>query len=247
MKNDLGLIVKNGNIVVSSRDVAFNYGKRHADVMRDIRNISEMVPETNERNFALVDYSDAKGEERPMYLMDRQGFAMLVTGFTGKKAKEFTYKYTLAFEEMAKEIEQPKKLSAMEQLRLQYEVIEEHEEKLTVINGRVETLENNMNIDYGQQKILGDIARKKAVQALGGMDTPSYKDKGVRTKVFSRVWKDFKDYFGINSFKNTPRKDFDKAKEHLESWQVQGKLLKEIEDCNNQIAFDEIAVAKNES
>jgi len=83
--------------------------------MRDIRDLIELVPETNESNFGLVEYEDLKGELRPEYIMDRQGYSMLVTGFTGKKAKQFTYKYTKAFEDMAKEIE---KLNSNPQVQL---------------------------------------------------------------------------------------------------------------------------------
>ena len=48
-----------------SLDIAELTGKRHADVMRDIRNLLEQG--VNERNFALVDYADKKGEKRPCY------------------------------------------------------------------------------------------------------------------------------------------------------------------------------------
>jgi len=34
-------------------------------------------------NFGLVNYTDAKGEERPMYIMSRDGFVLLGMGFTG--------------------------------------------------------------------------------------------------------------------------------------------------------------------
>ncbi|RKD22425.1 BRO family, N-terminal domain [Caminicella sporogenes DSM 14501] len=109
------------------------------------------------------------------------------------------------------------------------------------IQNRVAHLEDNMTIDFGQQKQLQDIAKKKAIEALGGKNTPAYKSRSIRTKTFSSVWKDFKDYFQIDSYRNTLKKDFEKAKQYLESWQAQGKLLREIEDCNNQIQFQEVS------
>ena len=42
--------------VVTSLDVAETFGKRHADVLRDIENL-ECSPEFRERNFALSKYS----------------------------------------------------------------------------------------------------------------------------------------------------------------------------------------------
>ena len=105
MMSELGLFIRDDKVLVSSRKVAEVYEKRHADIMRDIRNLIELVSEA-ECNFALGSYEDNNGQERPEYVMDRQGYSILVTGFTGKKAKQFTYKYTLAFEQMAKELDQ---------------------------------------------------------------------------------------------------------------------------------------------
>ena len=229
MSNELGLIIKNEKAVVSSLDVSLNYEKDHARVLKDIRLLIDQVPQA-QGNFALGSYVDLNNQKRPMYLMDRQGFSMLVMGFTGQKAKQFTYKYTQAFEEMSKEIMQSKKLSPMEQLRLQYEVVENHEERLS-------TLENTMTIDYGQQQELRNLAQSIALEAIGGKNSLVYQARATRTKVFSSIWKDFKDYFQINSYKNTPRKELDKAIEYLRSWKPQGKLQREIEELNNQITM----------
>lgn len=109
MKNDLGLIIKNGQVVVSSKDVSEVYSKRHDQVLRDIRNIIEVVPEAA-HNFVECNYIGDNNKTLPMYEMDRQGFSMLVMGFNGRQAKEFTYKYTLAFEKMAKQIEKPRSI-----------------------------------------------------------------------------------------------------------------------------------------
>lgn len=141
---DLGLIIRNGQVVVSSRDVAFNYGKRHADVLRDIRNIIEMIPQVNERHFSLVNYSDSKGEERPMYLLDRQGFSILVMGFTGKKAKQFTYKYTNAFEEMAQELLQPKSKSIEDLIIMQAQSMKEVKAELAATKNQVNQIKETI-------------------------------------------------------------------------------------------------------
>ncbi|KYH35872.1 ORF6C domain protein [Clostridium tepidiprofundi DSM 19306] len=242
MSNLVNIFNKDGQLVVTSRQVEKDFGKRHSDVLEKIdKLIKEIQPtEKSVRYFIPGKYKDNKGEMRKEYLLTRDGFSLLVMGFTGAKALEWKLKYIEAFNKMEQKLKEQKQLSPIQELKLHYQVLETHEEKLTEIDNRVENLENNMTIDFGQQKILGDIAKRKAVQALGGKNASAYKNKGIRTKVFSKVWKDFKDYFGINSYRNTPRKDFDKAKEHLENWQVQGKLLREIEECNNQVNIEEV-------
>ena len=54
----------------------------------------------NQANFGLVTYQDAKGEQRPMYYMTRDGFTFLAMGFTGKIAAKFKEAYINAFNEM---------------------------------------------------------------------------------------------------------------------------------------------------
>lgn len=141
-------------------------------------------------------------------------------------------------------VKEQKILTPMDQLRLQYQVLEEHQEKISNIEIKVTNLENNMTIDYGQQLVLQELAKARAIQEMGGKDTYCYKDRSLRSKVFSRVWKDFKDYLAVNSYRNTPKKDFDKAKEYLKDWKAQGKLLRDIEESNSQIALEEVACTK---
>jgi hypothetical protein len=100
------------------------------------------------------------------------------------------------------------------------------------IEGKVEKIENTMTIDYSQQLTLSEMAKHKAVESMGGKSASAYKDSSLRGRVFSAVWKDYKEYFQVNSYKNTAVKDFERAKQYLESWKAQGKIQREIEDCN---------------
>ncbi len=64
---------------MTSLEIAEVTGRRHADVMRDIRNILDQG--VNERNFALVKYTDKKGEQRPMYVLTKKGCLILASGY----------------------------------------------------------------------------------------------------------------------------------------------------------------------
>ncbi|MGG0756250.1 ORF6C domain-containing protein [Brevibacillus laterosporus] len=102
---------------------------------------------------------------------------------------------------------------------------------------RLVKLESSKTIDYGQQLELQNIARRQVVLVLGGKDGLAYQNNSLRGKVFSAVWKDYKDYFNIESYKNTLLCDFDKAKEYIGKWNPHGKLLREIEEANQQMSF----------
>ena len=87
--------------VVSSLDVAETFGKRHADVLRDIEDM-ECSDEFRERNFALSSYRSMQNREFPMYLITRDGFTLLALGYTGEKAMRFKEAYIRQFNEMEK-------------------------------------------------------------------------------------------------------------------------------------------------
>lgn len=97
------LTIINGEVKTTSLKVAEHFGKRHGDVIRALEGI-ECSKEFNQRNFALVKYTDAKGEQRPMYEMTKDGFVFLAMGFTGKQAAHWKEAYINAFNAMERQI-----------------------------------------------------------------------------------------------------------------------------------------------
>ena len=94
-------IVQSGDegMFTTSLIIAQAFEKEHKDVLKAISNL-ECSSEFNERNFAPVEYKDAKGEMRPAYRITRDGFCFLAMGFTGKKAAEWKEKFLEAFNAM---------------------------------------------------------------------------------------------------------------------------------------------------
>lgn len=106
---ELVYLSKKDEAVCSSLQVAEKFGKRHADVIRAINNLLENDSTQNcVRCFNKSSYTDAKGEKRPMYVMNRDGFTFLVMGFTGNKANEWKWKYIKAFNKMEEFIKEKK-------------------------------------------------------------------------------------------------------------------------------------------
>lgn len=62
--------IDEGKMFTTSLIVAEAFEKNHYDVLKAISNL-ECSPEFNERNFAAVEYKDAKGEMRPAYRLTR--------------------------------------------------------------------------------------------------------------------------------------------------------------------------------
>lgn len=97
--NELVEIRKN-QVVTSSRQVAQVFGKLHKHVIESIREILSAENSAN-KFFCKTSYT-YRGRTLPEYLMNRDGFSLLVMGFTGKKALEWKIKYIEAFNAMEK-------------------------------------------------------------------------------------------------------------------------------------------------
>ena len=88
-------------LVVSSREVAANFEKRHDHVIRDIEKLMEMNPILGASNYFIESsYLDKYNRETKEYLMTRDGFSLLVMGFNGEKALNWKLQYINAFNQM---------------------------------------------------------------------------------------------------------------------------------------------------
>lgn len=104
--------VINGKIVVSSRQIAKNFGKRHDKLLFEIERmysnyiVTGMSKMVDTPLFYKNVYTHPQNNQQYReYLMNRDGFSLLVMGFTGEKALEWKIKYIKAFNAMEKKIE----------------------------------------------------------------------------------------------------------------------------------------------
>ncbi len=89
--------------VVSSLDVAETFEKEHRHILEDIRRIESNISRAEfSALFSLSLYKATNGKENPMYLMTRDGFTLLVMGYTGEKAMKFKLAYIKQFNAMEK-------------------------------------------------------------------------------------------------------------------------------------------------
>ena len=100
--NDIILSTQNGEPVASSREVAKRFGKEHKHVLAAVRQI--LVAENSATKFFHETAFEYRGQRFPEYLMNRDGFALLAMGFTGKEAVTWKLKYIEAFNQMEKQL-----------------------------------------------------------------------------------------------------------------------------------------------
>ena len=89
---------------VDSLYVAQYFKKEHKNVLRDITRITDPKSGLSEEfvrlNFEPSSYTNSQNKKQPCYMMTRDGFTMLVMGYTGRKAMRFKELYIRRFNEM---------------------------------------------------------------------------------------------------------------------------------------------------
>lgn len=95
------VILKRKEAVTTSLIVAEKFHKEHSKVIRSIENLLGGLPKNGDTLFTKSYYIEKQnGQKYPMYYMNRDAFALLVMGFTGKKALQWKLDYIAAFNAM---------------------------------------------------------------------------------------------------------------------------------------------------
>jgi Rha family phage regulatory protein len=113
------LATTNGKITTTTREVAANFGKRHATVLRALENL-DCSDIFTQHNFALSEYIDETGRALKQYTMTRDGFAFLCMGFTGATAAKWKEAYISAFNAMEAKLlpSQPSTITPIQKLAI---------------------------------------------------------------------------------------------------------------------------------
>ena len=104
-ENEQLVFIRGNRPFTTSRKVAEIFNKNHKDVLRGIQNLG-CSEEFGRRNFAPTSYTDSWNREQSEYLLTKDGFVILVMGYTGEKAMSFKEFYIERFNEMETRLRQ---------------------------------------------------------------------------------------------------------------------------------------------
>lgn len=214
---ELVFVNNNNEVVTDSLMVADHFNKNHKDVLKAIRNIVDTLNGAGivgERNFAPCTYEAENGRNYKKVVMTRDGFSMLVMGFTGKEALVFRANFINEFnrmEDYIKNQEKPKTaLDQIQQLLLEGTV--ELKERVEVIE---EKLDSRMTIDYQQQRMIQNLVEGR-VRYLWNNGTPM--GRFTKRQLFMKAYRRLKDRYGTSSYKDILVKDFEDATTYIQGW-----------------------------
>ena len=94
---------KEERVAVTSLDVAEVFEKEHRRVLQDIREL-KCSEKFGQLNFVQSTYVNLQNKKQPMAIMTKDGFILLVMGYTGEKAMQFKEAYIKQFNVMEKQL-----------------------------------------------------------------------------------------------------------------------------------------------
>lgn len=103
MKSQSIVIINENRAITTSLQVAETFERDHKNVLRDIRELG-CSDDFRRLNFELSSYLNEQAKEQPMFEITKNGFVILVMGYTGEKAMQFKEAYINAFDAMERQL-----------------------------------------------------------------------------------------------------------------------------------------------
>ncbi|EHB2854309.1 hypothetical protein JYF18_001759 [Campylobacter coli] len=148
---EVNLNIKENKVFINSLDLAKVFNKNHRHILQTTKN--QPQNDFTESNFILSTYKDKKGELRPCYNLTRDGFSLLVMGFTGEKAYKWKVEFIKAFNEMEKRLknleqEKMQKLAFHQSLGYKSQLAQQKEKYENKIKALQYDLENKNELSF---------------------------------------------------------------------------------------------------
>lgn len=219
---------------ISSLEIAKMVERRHDQVLRDIKTIIEHLGDDHKsvgNYFIESQYTDSLNRTKPCVLLTKKGCELYGTRMTGEKGTQFAVKYIERFNEM----EQQQKVNFTlpdDPLELALQTSLKNYQEIKGIKADVDLLKDSMRIDGRQEFAIKSQGKAKVMETLGGYNSPAY--NALSKKVFSRMWRDFKNHFVLPRSPDLPKARFDEAVKFIAMWRPDTSTAIEIESYNNQ-------------
>lgn len=225
---------------ITSLEVAEMVGRRHDNVMSEIRTIiSHLGDDLKIKGiyFTESEYVDKLNRKKPCFLLTKKGCELYGTRMTGEKGTQFAVKYIERFNEMEQHIQQqlpsdPITL-ALEAALETRKTVQTIQSEVKEVKADIEDLRDNLVITTLQAKSLRKKVGEKVYEALGGKESNAFKH--MRAKLFAECWNDFKNYFGLSEYRELPRVKYEQGMKFLLAWAPNTESRLEIEHYNTQI------------
>lgn len=156
-----------------------------------------------------------------------------------KESALVRYKTQQYIEGLENRLKQPSKiLSPMQLLKLQYKALEEQDQKIEEVKEDLKDFKEDLPLFTVECEEISKAVKRIGTKMLGGYGSEVYKNKSVRTKVYSDIYKQLKREFGVNSYKAIKRKYLNEALDIVEKYNLTIALKEQIDMLRSQITFN---------
>lgn len=226
-----------GELVVTSRQVAEDFGKQHSHVLRTIKEKISGNPILDSEKYFIESFYIDRGKEYPEYLLTKDGFTFLVMGFTGPKADTWKIKYIEAFNKMEQAIKNP-----YSHLSKEVQAIFALDHKQQQLAVEVKELKEGMPLFNIECKEIQAAVKRKGVEILGGKGSAAYKNNSIRCKVYSDIQQQLRREFGVSRYEAIKRSQLNTAHEIVAKYKAPIYLTDQIYLLNQQLSDEDYAV-----
>ncbi|MCG4811203.1 ORF6C domain-containing protein [Faecalibacillus intestinalis] len=180
---------------------------------------------------------DSMGREQKPIIINESGLYSLILSSKLESAKKFKHWVTSEVLPTLRKTGSYAKVPTdpRELLMLTIKAHEQTAQRVDVLEEKVSDLEKSTTIDSSQQYTLERIAKTTVISALGGIDSRAY--QLMSRKIFSNIWRDYKKYFKLGSYRDTLKTDYENAKNYLESWSPEVNTSLKIKEYNSQLSM----------
>ena len=205
----------NGEVVVSSLQVAKNFGKEHKNVIQTIEGMKAENSALINMFFENTYKVEGNRKTYKCYYMNRDGFSLLVMGFTGKKALDWKLRYIEAFNLMEQKLKE-RLNSGFDDISPQLQYLIQMERRQNELEKRQNELEkkiddvqklrddaikltlegNTINTKY--QKYVSNAVKRRCVEICGTEQIYN----AVHRKIAGYIYSDIQRDFGVGSYRN---------------------------------------------
>lgn len=209
---------KGDQVLTNSILVAEKFCKEHCDVLKAIDALFDKMPENQCKGYfaeTSIDVPQPNGGVRNsrVVVMNRDGFTLLVMGFTGKKALQFKLEYIAAFNAMEKALkEQQKPLTSAQMFAMQANINLEHEQRIENVEKRLDAMEQEREENTKEllcisvsSEMIPEISLRDKIRQLVNKysSATNIKQQDVWHKVYDQLY--YLYHISIRNYKKTRR------------------------------------------
>lgn len=182
--------------------------------------------------------TDSLGREQETIFINESGLYALIFGSKLEFAKRFKHWVTsevLPAIRRTGSYQMPMTTDQKIQLLAQGNV--ELTEKIEKVNEDLQEFKKDMPLLALECQKITWAKNNKVVSLLGGKNSPAYKDRGLRTKVYKDLEKQLQREFGVKTYKAIKRSQCDLAAGIIEAYKLPMFLKEEIDAENAQMCL----------